>query len=81
MTFDEIKRIPDLDIEVTPLVEDAFYFLKALGGELSEHAGQKAVERLQQKGYSEEEIRQALDIATRMMENIKKYGVACAEWI
>ena len=28
MTFEEIAKIPDLQIEVTPAVEDAFYFLR-----------------------------------------------------
>ena len=36
MTFDEIKRIPDLQIEVTPAVEDAFYFLRGLEADFPE---------------------------------------------
>lgn len=81
MTFDEIKQIPDLQISVTPIVEDAFYFLKALNKELSEQAGQQAVERLRQKGYSQNEIEVALNTAEKMLRNISKYGVACAEWV
>lgn len=80
MTIDEIRQIPDLDINVTPLVEDAFYFLKALGGELSKDAGNKAVERMNRLGYDVQEIQEALLTAERMMGNIRKYGIACEEW-
>ena len=81
MTFQEIAQIPDLQITVTPLVEDAFYLKKALADELSVTAGTKAVERMQRDGYSQEEIYNALQMADRMLANIKKYGVACAAWV
>ena len=81
MTFEEIKQIPDLQIEVTPIVEDAFYFIQSLEGSISDEAGIKAAERLQSEGYTKDEIRNALVSADKMIGNLKKYGVACAEWI
>lgn len=80
MTQEEMNRRLALDITVTPIVEDAFYFKKALDGELSKEAGTQAVRRLQQAGYSQEEIKEALDTADRMIENLKLYGQPCLEW-
>ena len=80
MTQDEINRKIALSIKVTPIVEDAFFFKKAFNGELSEEAGTKAVRRMQQAGYSEEEVYEALQLADRMIENLKLYGQPCLEW-
>lgn len=96
MTSEEIKNIPDLQIEVTPTVEDAFYFLQSLENELPDiredetceeyeerldkltnpslHAG----DRLAQIPYKER--MEAIGKAYQMIDNLKKYGVACAQW-
>lgn len=82
MTFDEIKNIPDLQIEVTPAVEDAFHFLYGMekrDGDLTD-AQSNCGERIT-KEYSKEEAKEAIRKAYQMIDNIDKYGVACAAWV
>ena len=96
MTRQEALLIPDLNINVTPTVEDAFYFLShvekqkhideilAMTDEEEEaynascDASNNAGERLLK--VSKEEQMEAIRQAYKMIDNIKKYGVACAEW-
>lgn len=101
MTQEElIQREEDLDIEVTPVVEDAFYFLRMLekSGEIGsdidnedetveeyeerldrEHTPSlNAGDRLAKIPYHER--MEAIHEAYRMLDNIKKYGVACNKW-
>ena len=96
MTKDEALQIPDLCIEVTPVVEDAFYFLSHIENQKSideilamddQHekdydlfcqASQHAGDRLLK--LPREERMEAVRLAYQMIDNIKKYGVACAEW-
>ena len=69
----------DLNIKVTPLVEDCFYLLLAINDEISEEQGAKVYDRI--KGaWTKREYEEAFLTAQRMIENLKKYGVACAEW-
>lgn len=81
MTFDEIKQIPDLQVEITPAVEDAFYFLYGVitkagnATEAQEHCGEHL------KGYPLDVQKQAIADAMKMVDNLEKYGVACAAWI
>ena len=80
MTKFEARRIDSMNIRVTPIVEEAFYIKKAIIGEISDEAGNKAIARLQSRGYSADEIRDALGKAGQMIENQKKYGYPCVEW-
>lgn len=86
----------DLNIKVTPAIEDAFYFLRSTETEIPDptdeesveeyekrlsdklDASQKAGERLCKLPY--EERMQAIRKAYQMIDNIKKYGIPCAEW-
>ena len=82
----------DLDIEVTPTVEDAFYFLMDLekgtpdfneGETVEEYEKRtapaiKAGERLAKLSYDER--MGAIAVATKMIENVKKYGKPSALW-
>lgn len=81
MTKEEAKHVADLQIKVTPAIEDAFHFL--YGVEKSEEditdAQVNCGKRLEK--YSREERLNAVENAYKMIENIDKYGVACAEWI
>ena len=81
MTFEEIKQIPDLQVEVTPAVEDAFHFL--YGTEKNKENITEAQvlcgQRLNSE-YSAEECKEAIKRAFKMIDNIKTYGVACAQW-
>ena len=107
MNKQEALLIPDLQIEVTPLVEDAFYAfrdiddseldkrLSELGDDYVEgdekadellekylkdiELSEKARERWFATGSASERI-DALLKAQKMIENIKKYGVPCAQW-
>ena len=81
MTFEEIRQIPDLQIDVTPATEDAFHFLYGLdqkGIDLTD-AQIRCGESLRQ--YPDEEIKVAKENAFKMIDNIRKYGVACAKWV
>lgn len=80
MTFEEIKRIPDLQIEVDDLTEQCFYVKMALLGRISDEKGEKNWDNIKGK-YPEEAYKKALDTADRMIKNLDKYGVACAAWV
>lgn len=81
MTFEEIKNIPDLQIEVNPAIEDAFYFLNGIENSVSDISEAQILcgQRLHSV-YSEEEAKDAIKKAYMMIDNIKKYGIACAAW-
>jgi hypothetical protein len=89
----ERQRQADLDINVTPAIEDAFFFLSTtenedtddfLIGETAEEYEQRAQacinagNRLQKLPY--EERMQAIHQAHRMIDNIQKYGKAANNW-
>ena len=96
MTKQEAMQIEELQIDVTPLTEDAFYFLSNIENhkpikevlamsdkqerdydkfcEAAKHAGDRLLK------VSREERMEAIDNAYQMIDNIKKYGIACAEW-
>ena len=80
MTFEEIKQIPELQIEVDDLTEQCFYVKMSLLGRISNEAGKKNYDNIKGK-YSEEEYLSALDKADMMIVNLDKYGVACAKWV
>ena len=96
MTLDEIKRIPELQIDVTPAVEDAFYFLRTIDSKLPDPTDDEPLEEYEARldaivdpgihaanrlnDLPEDEKWQALHEAYRMIDNLKKYGVACAAW-
>jgi len=69
----------DLDIKVTPLVEDLFYLLLSLDGKVSQDQGRKIYERIKSK-HTRQEYEEAIDSAKQMIDNIQKYGYACNEW-
>lgn len=100
MTQEELaQRDADLDIKVTPEIEDAFYFLKLIESDneqvfatddsespedyekrlqLHFQGGQNAGDRLTNLPYDER--MQAIHYGYQMLDNLKKYGVPCAEW-
>lgn len=80
MTFDEIKRIPELQIKVNDLAEQCFYVKMACLGRISDKVGEKNYNNIRGR-YTEAEYKQALDTADKMIANLDKYGVACADWI
>lgn len=81
MTREEARDIPELDIEVTDFIEDVFYMKLAINKTISLEAGEMASEWVKKKDLTKEGLLDALNTADRMIANIKKYGVACYEWI
>ena len=97
MTKAETLQIPDLQVNVTPAVEDAFYFIHSIEKELPDATEEETVEEYEARldaivqpginagnrliGLSEEEKWQAIHEAYRMIDNLKKYGVPCAAWV
>ena len=79
MTFDEIKQIPELQIEVDDLTEQCFYIKKAIAGRISDEAGERNWDNIKGK-FTQKEYYEALNKAERMIANLDKYGVACADW-
>ena len=69
----------ELDIEVTPLVEDMFYIVLAADGKISDSQGEKIYDRIKCK-YSESEYKDALQKAFQMVANLEKYGKPCNAW-
>ena len=80
MTKEEIAQIPDLQINVTPAVEDAFYFLQGLEKREDDitDAQVNAGKRLEK--YPRDERMEAVHYAYKMLDNIDKYGIPCAAW-
>jgi hypothetical protein len=97
MTKQEAKSIADLCIEVKPAVEDAFHFLHSIESDkpikevLSmsddeadaynayKNVANDAGDRLLK--LSRDERMSAIRKAYQMIDNIKKYGVACVAWM
>lgn len=79
MTFEDIKQIPDLQIEVDDLTEQCFYIKMAFLGRISDEAGERNWDNIKGR-YSEDEYKKALAKAEKMIKNLDKYGVACADW-
>jgi len=74
----EARTIKELQIHPTELEEDLFYYEMAKRGHIpSEHAT-KAIKRIE-KDWSDIPMKH-LKVATRMVNNVEKYGVACADW-
>lgn len=80
MTFEEIREIPELQIDVTEIVEDCFYYKMFLLGRLSLESGMATEKRLMFK-YTQKELERAFAIADQMIENLDKYGVAAASMV
>ena len=96
MKKEEALQIPDLCIDIDSVTEDAFYFLSYtenpkpleeilemdeqqerdydLFCQASQHAGDRLTK------IPREERMEAIRKAYQMIDNIKKYGIACAEW-
>ena len=80
MKKQDALKIPELCIEVSPAVEDAFYFLLPVNWDdmestdASTHAGQRLISTHKDMSW------EAVKTAYKMIDNIEKYGVACAEW-
>jgi hypothetical protein len=96
MTKQEAMQIEDLQIKLTPVIEDAFYFLSHIENQkpideilamddqqekdydlfcqASQHAGDRLLK------VSRVERMEAIHYAYQMIDNVRKYGVACAEW-
>lgn len=85
MTRQEALQIPDLRIEVTPLVEDFFYSMLEGKGEI-QHSGANDRIKALAEDYTRGKVNelppfmQAVEIAEKMYDNLQKYGVACADW-
>ena len=79
MTKEQAKRIPELQINVDELTEECFYIKMALLGRISDEAGEKVWERVKGK-YTQQEYLKAIQTATKMVENLDRYGTPCAAW-
>lgn len=80
MTKEEIARTPDLQIEVTPAVEDAFYFLQGLEKREDDMTDAQLNAGKRLESYPRDECMEAVRNAYRMLDNISKYGIPCAAW-
>lgn len=76
MTLLEAIEIPELDIEVTDIVEDCFYYKMAMLGRISKEQGQLTENRLRGK-YDKASLEKAFASADKMIDNIDRYGVPC----
>ena len=85
MTRQEALQIPDLCIEVTPLVEDFFYSMLEGKGEIN-HSGANDRIKTLAEDYTSGKVKelppfmQAVEMAEKMYNNLQRYGVACADW-
>ena len=85
MTKQEALQIPDLCIEVTPLVEDFFYSMLEGKGEI-QHSGANDRIKTLAEDYTSGKVKelppfmQAVEMAEKLYNNLQKYGVACADW-
>lgn len=85
MTKQEALQIPDLCIEVTPLVEDFFYSMLESKGEITHSGANDRIKELSEN-YLNGKVKklppfmQAVETAEKMYNNLQRYGVACADW-
>ena len=80
MTFEEIRKIPELQIHPNEMIEDAFYYKMAKAGRISGEQGEKALKRL--RGKENDPLYEgSFIVADMMIANLDKYGVACADWV
>lgn len=79
MTKAEAAKIPDLQIHPNDIVEDCFFYKLAKMGKLSNEQGENALKRLREK-KNDPLYQGAFIVADMMIENLKKYGVACIDW-
>ena len=79
MTKSEASGIPELQIHPNDLVEDCFYYRMAVLGRISNEQEQKALQRLKGKEH-DPCYKGAFIVADMMIQNLDKYGVACAAW-
>ncbi len=78
MTRKEAESIRDLQIPIDNLTEDCFYMFMAEKGRIPEENKKKSLLRI--KTYAQEIPFDVLSKAKKMVDNIDKYGVPCAEW-
>jgi len=78
MTKEEALKIPDLQIEVDELTEDIFYWGMAQEGRISADHAEKSLKRIGL--YTDEIPIEVFKKVQKMIKNIDKYGVVCAEW-
>lgn len=76
MTVIEAIEIPELDIDVTEIVEDCFYYKMALLGRISDKEGQRTEIRLKGK-YDKASLEKAFAKADAMIDNLDRFGVPC----
>lgn len=90
------QREKDLDIEVTPVIEDAFYFVKAMEAgipDIPEDATPEEYEKLLSTmtdaglhagerlcEIPKEEADKALQCAYQMLHNLREYGIPSSRW-
>ena len=75
------QQFNDLNIEVTPLVEDIFYVALAAKGSISQSLGGNALKRVTEKHCcTYEDIADAAEKAKKMIDNIQRYGIPCYNW-
>ena len=79
MTKEEALQIPDLCINVDAETEDCFYMVMADERLIPMDYKEKAIQRLSSVGP--EVSLKSLEKAVKMVENVRKYGIACAEWV
>ena len=96
MVNDAQQRKLDLDIEVTPAIEDAFYFLKHIDDGIPDIEDYETAEEYETRldrvsipsikagerltHLSKSEAFDAIDKGQKMLENLKKYGIPSSRW-
>lgn len=78
MTKKEAEQILDLCVTPDELTEDLFYYEMAKEGLISADQAERAYRRME--SMTTEIPVATMKRAVRMVENVKKYGVACAAW-
>lgn len=80
MTRQQAELIPELNISVDDDAENFFYIALYINGMASkEHIG-NIVNAVNALSGQDKRIEKALDTALKMTDNVKKYGIPCAQW-
>ena len=94
--MDDIQRQIDLDIEVTPAIEDAFFFLQRVRKGIPDPEDSETTEEYEERLRKladpslkagerlsllpDDEKIRAIRYGYQMIDNIKKYGIPCLKW-
>lgn len=80
MTRQQAELVPELNISVDDAAENFFYIALYINCMTSKESIGNIVKAVNSLSGQDKRIEKALDTALKMTDNVKKYGIPCAQW-